>query len=156
MSDQFIKSLAERRAKELFTKEFFLSCTDSWYGDEELEFESYKVGVNERHPTPEEINKYMAWLQEFKDSYQDSFYGIENAVCAYSAIIDNLRDIVDSIEEFKNKYKEFECPADISLKLKEAGNYFVNIHNELLPIYNEKVEKLNKENDKRTIEGEDK
>lgn len=139
MSDDFIKTIATNRAKELFTKEFFNICTDSWYLDEKFRFESFKVGKDQRKPTEEESDKYMGWLQLYKDNYQDNYFSIENAVCSYSQIIDEIRDIVEQIEEYKKRYKDFECPVDITLKLKQVGNYFVNIHNELLPIYNAKV-----------------
>ena len=147
MSDKFIKDLAERRAKVLFTKEFFLTCTDSWYGDEELEFESHEVGINGRHPSPDEVDVYMDCMQKLKNEYQDKFYSVENAVCGYSSIINALRDVVENIEEFKKKYKDFECPDEMTLKLKQVGNYFVDAHNELLPLYNDRVKDLYKDED---------
>lgn len=139
MSDKFIKAIAEKRAEKLFTKEFFKTCTDSWYLDEQFEFEGHEVGINGRHPSPEESDKYMGYMVKLKDKYQDDFFSTENTVCAYSTIIDELRDVIDYIEKCKEKYKDFECPADITLKLKQVGNYFVNIYNELLPIYNDRV-----------------
>lgn len=144
MTDAFIKSLAEIRAKELFTREFFETCTDSWYGDEVFRFKDFKVGKESRQPTEEETDKYMGWMLKLKDIYQDNFYDIENAVSAYGDIIDKLRNILNEIEECKKRYKEFECPDDITIKLKQVGNYFVNIHNELLPIYNSKIKKNGK------------
>ena len=139
MSDKFIKAIAERRAEKLFTKEFFRTCTDSWYLDEQFEFEGHEVGVNGRHPSPEESDKYMGYMIKLKDKYQDDFFSTENAVCAYSGIIDRLRDIIESIDEFNTKYKEFECTDGIIKNIKNIGNYFVYKYNELLPIYNKKV-----------------
>lgn len=144
MSDEFIKSLAEIRAKELFTREFFETCTDSWYGDEVFRFKDFKVGKESRKPTEKEVDKYMGWLQKLKDIYQDNFYDIENVVSAYGYIIDKLRNVLNGIEECKKRYKKFECSDDITLKLKQIGNYFVELYNTELPVYNDKVRKNEK------------
>lgn len=129
MNNDFIKSLAELRAKELFTKDFFRTCTDSWYLDEVFRFKNQHVGKNGRKPTEIEVDKYMICMQLFKDSYQDNYFGIENALVSYSQIIDGLRDILKQIEECKKKYKNFTCPDDIITEINQVGNYFVNMYN---------------------------
>ena len=139
MSEDFIKNIALARAKKLFTKDFFETCTDSWYEDERDWFENCEVGKERKNPSEKDVSIYMSNMQEQFNIYQDNYFGIENAVCSYGHIINEIRDIVEQIEEYKKRYKEFECPDDITLKLKQVGNYFVNIHNELLPIYNSKV-----------------
>lgn len=47
MIDDFIKSLAELRAKEIFTKDFFRTYTDSWYLDELFRFENQCVDTKD-------------------------------------------------------------------------------------------------------------
>lgn len=126
----FIETLAECRAKELFTKEFFETCTDSWYGDELNRFMYYtKIGKESRKPTEEEIDAYMSFLCNFKDEYYDNLFTIKNALGYYGAIINRLREVVDIIDEAKNKSKAFECTDDIYNHLKSIGNYFVNKYN---------------------------
>ena len=135
LSDDFLKTLAENRAKELFTKEFFETCTDSWYGDEFFEFKAKKVGIKSRKLTDDEAYKYMGWLQEYKNIYQDNYYATENAMGLYHAIIDYLHEIIDNIEEGKKRYKAFECDQEITAKLKFVGNYFVDKYNSEYVIY---------------------
>lgn len=130
MTDKFIKQIAELRAKELFTKEFFETCADSWYGDEFFEFKAKEVGMKRRNPTDDEAYKYMGYLQKLKDKYYDEFFTSENAFTQYSVIINKIQDILDLIEEGNNKYKAFECGPDITLKIKQVGNYFVDKYNE--------------------------
>ena len=126
----FIETLAECRAKELFTKEFFETCTDSWYGDELNRFMYYtKIGKESREPTEEEIDAYMSFLCDFKDEYYDNLFPIENMLGYYAPIINRLREVVDIIDEAKNKSKAFECTDDIYYHLKSIGNYFVNKYN---------------------------
>lgn len=142
MSDEFIKKIAELRAKELFTKEFFETCTDSWYGDERTEFEAnHRVGVKQRKPTEDEVYKYMGYLQKLKDEYCDNIFGPSNALGSYAAIIHYFREIVDYIEKECPKYKRFECDPEILKQIKEIGNYFVNKYNTILPEHNVLVSK---------------
>lgn len=129
MTDLFIKKLAEKRANEIFTKEFFETCTDSWYGDELNRFMYYKVGKESREPTEEEIDTYMGFLCDFKNEYYDNLFTIENMLGYYAPIINRLHEIVDIIDEAKKKSKSFECPDDILNNLKSIGNYFVNKYN---------------------------
>ena len=132
LSDSFIKHIAEIRAKELFTKEFFETATDSWYGDELNRFEGFEVGPMARKPYIEETNKYMSYLSQLKYEYYDNLFSSENAIGYYSPIINKLREIIDIIEEAKDKSKAFECSDDITLKIKQIGNYFVDKYNEEL------------------------
>jgi len=136
LSDSFIKHIAESRAKELFTKEFFETATDSWYDDEFNRFEGFEVGPGFRKPFKNEADIYMSYLSQFKDEYYDNLFSSENAMGYYAPIINKLRDIVDIIEEAKTKSKAFECTPDITLKLKQIGNYFVDKYNEELEIDN--------------------
>lgn len=136
LSDSFIKHIAESRAKELFTKEFFETATDSWYDDEFNRFANCEVTSQWRNPVEEEIDKYMTNMCRLKDEYYDNLYSSENAMGYYAPIINKLRDIVDIIEEAKTKAKAFECTPDITLKLKQIGNYFVDKYNEELEIDN--------------------
>ena len=53
----------------------------------------------------------------------------------YHAIIDYLHEIIDNIDECKKRYKAFECDPDITLKLKQIGNYFVDKYNLEYDIY---------------------
>ena len=136
LSDSFIKHIAESRAKELFTKEFFETATDSWYFDEMNRFEDFEVGPGFRKPFKKEVDIYMSYLSQFKDEYYDNLFSSENAMGFYAPIINNLRDIVNIIDEAKEKSKAFECPSDITLKIKQIGNYFVDKYNEELKIDN--------------------
>ena len=48
----------------------------------------------------------------------------------------SLREIYErGIEEGKKRYKAFECDPDITLKLKQIGNYFVDKYNLEYDIY---------------------
>ena len=136
LSDDFLKTCAETRAKELFTKEFFETCTDSWYGDEFFRFKG-EVTFNGKllKPSDNDAYKYMGWLQDYKNSYQDNYYTTENAMMQYHSIINKLHEILDEIEEGKKRYKAFECDPDITLKLKQIGNYFVDKYNLEYDIY---------------------
>ena len=60
LSDDFLKTLAELRAKELFTREFFETCTDSWYGDEFFRLKG-EVTYNGKllKPSDDDAYKYM-------------------------------------------------------------------------------------------------
>ena len=119
LSDDFLKTCAETRAKELVTKEFFETCTDSWYGEEFFRFKG-EVTFNGKllKPSDNDAYKYMGWLQDYKNSYQDNYYATENAMGLYHAIIDYLHEIIDNIDEGKKRYKEFSCTDDIINNLK--------------------------------------
>lgn len=136
LSNSFVKHIAEARAKEIFTKEFFENCTDSWYFDEMNRFEGFEVVPGFRKPFKSEVDAYMSYLSQFKDEYYDNLFSSENAMGFYAPIINRLRDIVNIIDEAKEKSKAFECPSDITLKIKQIGNYFVDKYNEELVIDN--------------------
>ena len=136
LSDSFIKHIAESRAKELFTKEFFETVTDSWYYDEMNRFETCEVTSSFRNPVEEEIDKYMTNMCRLKDEYYDNLFSSENAMGYYAPIINRLHEIIDIINEAKEKSKAFECTPDITMKLKQIGNYFVDKYNEELEINN--------------------
>jgi len=136
LSDSFIKHIAESRAKELFTKEFFETVTDSWYFDEMDRFEACEVTSSFRKPFKEEVDIYMSYLSKFKDEYYDNLFSSENAIGFYAPIINRLHEIIDIIEEGKEKSKAFKCTPDIIMKLEQIGNYFVDNYNEELEIDN--------------------
>ena len=71
----------------------------------------------------------MSFLCDFKDEYYDNLFTIENVLGYYGAIINRLHEVVDIIDEAKNKSKAFECTDDIYNHLKSIGNYFVNKYN---------------------------
>jgi hypothetical protein len=132
-SDDFLQTLAEIRAKELFTREFFETCTDSWYGDEFTRIK-HEVTFNNKllKPNNDDAYKYMGWLQD----YEDNYFASENAMCQYKGIIDKLHKIIDDIEEGNKRYRAFECSPEITAKLKVIGNYFVDKYNKEFAIYN--------------------
>lgn len=136
LSDDFLKTLAELRAKELFTREFFETCTDSWYGDEFFRLKG-EVTYNGKllKPSDDDAYKYMGWLQEYKNIYQDNYFAQENAMCQYNGIINKMHDILDNIDEGKKRYQVFECDPEIITKLKDIGNYFVNLYNKEYKTY---------------------
>ena len=136
LSESFIKHIAESRAKELFTKEFFETATDSWYFDEMGRFEACEVTSSFRKPFKEEVDIYMSYLSKFKDEYYDNLFSSENAIGFYAPIINRFHEIIDIIEEGKEKSKAFKCTPDIIMKLGQIGNYFVDNYNEELEIDN--------------------
>ena len=136
LSDDFIKTCAEIRAKELFTREFFETCTDSWYGDEFFRFKG-EVTFNGKllKPSDNDAYKYMGWMQEYKNIYQDNYFAQENAMMQYEVIINKLHKVLDDIDEGNKRYKAFECDPEIIAKLKFVGNYFVDKYNSEYAIY---------------------
>ena len=135
-SDDFLQTLAEIRAKELFTREFFETCTDAWYGDEFTRIK-HEVTFNKKllKPNNDDAYKYMGWLQDYKDKYEDNYFASENAMYKYKGIIDKLHEIIDDIEEGNKRYRAFECDPEITDKLKVIGNYFVDKYNKEFAIY---------------------
>ena len=129
MTNKYLKELAELRAKELFTKEFFETCTDSWYYDEFFEFKSKEVGPKKRKPTDNAAYKYMGYLQNLKDEYYDNLYSSEHAMEYYGDIISKFREIINTINVGKDKSKKFECTDDIYDNIRSIGNYFVYKYN---------------------------
>ena len=143
LSDDFLKTLAELRAKELFTREFFETCTDSWYGDEFFRLKG-EVTYNGKllKPSDDDAYKYMGWLQEYKDIYQDNYYTLENAMMQYEGIINKLHEVLADIDEGQKRYKGFNCTDDIINHLKSIGNYFVNKYNKDYKTYKENNKKF--------------
>ena len=78
----------------------------------------------------------MSNMCKLKDEYYDNLFSSANAMGYYAPIINKLRDIIDIIDEGKEKSKAFECTPDITMKLKQIGNYFVDKYNEELEIDN--------------------
>ena len=93
LSQDFLETLAEHRAKELFTREFFETCTDSWYGDEFFRLKD-KVTFNGKllQPSDDDVDIYMGILQKYKNIYQDNYFAKENAMYQYDEIINKLSD----------------------------------------------------------------
>lgn len=133
MSEDFIKNIALARAKKIFTRKFFETCTDSWYLDEKFYFEGLKVGINERKPTKKESNIYMKYLDELFDSYKDKFYSGPLAQDAYGKCIDCIDKILKVIEYGNNKYSEFNIDENTIKEIKRIGNIFVTKHNKFSP-----------------------
>lgn len=129
MSNEFIKHLAELRAKEIFTPEYFQHVTDSWYLDEKFKFKDHQVGIEGRKPTEKETDIYMKYLDELFDSYKDQFYGGPLAQDAYGKCIDHIDKILKVIEYGNTKYHLFEIDEETIQKIKDIGNIFVNKHN---------------------------
>ena len=68
LSNDFLKTLAELRAKELFTKEFFETCTDSWYGDEFFRLKgevTYNGIINKLHEVLDDIDEGQKRYKRF-------------------------------------------------------------------------------------------
>ena len=62
MTERFIKNLANSRADNIFTAEYYKHVTDSWYLDEKFRFEDLEVEPEGRKPTEEEADIYMKYL----------------------------------------------------------------------------------------------
>ena len=129
MSENFIKKLAELRANEIFTPEYFQKVTDSWYLDEKFKFKGHQVGTEGRKPTEKEADLYMKYLDELFDQYKDKFYGGPLAQDAYSKCIDYIDKILNVIEYGNKNYHLFEIDEETIRKIKDIGNIFVNKHN---------------------------
>lgn len=131
MTIEFIKKLAEIRAQEIFTPEYFEKVTDSWYLDEKFRFEELQVPPDWNGPSRQEADLYMKYLDELFDSYRDKFYGGPLAQDAYGKCIDYVDRILKVIEYGNNKYHLFEIDDNTIRKIKDIGNIFVNKHNSL-------------------------
>lgn len=124
MTQQFIEKLAEARAKELFTKQFYVNCSDSWYYDEWFEFEEKKIGVEARKPTQEEVEIYMAKLNRLFDDYEDIHFGEKYVKIAYKDYARNISNLLEEIEVDKIRYSKLSIDEDIMKKLVEIKEYF--------------------------------
>ena len=130
MSKEFIKKLAESRAAEIFTSEFYLHVTDSWYLDEKFRFEDLKVGPEGRKPTKKEADVYMGYMSDLFEKYRDKWYGDVLAQDYYAKCIGFFHQILDTIEIGNKTYSQFNIDTETINKIKEIANIFVYKHNE--------------------------
>ena len=125
LSKEFIQKLAQVRADELFTKDFYQTVTDSWYLDEKFRLDFMRVGKERRRPTEEEIDIYMDFLSEYFDSYKEKIYSCELAQDCYGKCIDEFRKIFEFIEYGNKNYSKFEIDEQTIKNLKDIANVFV-------------------------------
>jgi len=130
MKKEFVYKLAELRADEIFTKEYFLHVTDSWYFDELAEFKSKKYGIDGRRPTKQENEWYGDAISDLFDKYKEKFYAGELAQDCYGRCIDNFDKIFKCIEYGNKYYSKFNIDEETIQKLKDLANIFVYKHNE--------------------------
>ena len=85
LSQDFLETLAEHRAKELFTREFFETCTDSWYGDEFFRLKG-KVTFNGKllQPSDDDVDIYMG-------TFSKSFAALGGFIATDSVTANYLR-----------------------------------------------------------------
>ena len=129
MSETFIQKLAEARAEEIFTKEYYQHVTDSWYFDEKFLFEDLKVVTKGRKPTKNEADVYMSYLCDLFEKYRDKWYGDVLAQDYYGKCIGFFRQILDTIEIGNETYSQFNVDTETINKIKDIGNIFVEKHN---------------------------
>ena len=130
MTESFIQKLAKSRAEEIFTAEYYLHVTDSWYLDEKFRFEDLQVGPKSRKPTKKEADIYMGYMQDYFDEYKEKFYAGPLAQDAYGKCIDYISKILKVIEYGNEHYSQFNIDEETIQKLKNIGNIFVYKHNE--------------------------
>ena len=130
MSNEFIKKLAELRAKEIFTAEYYKHVTDSWYFDEKFLFEDAQIGPEGRKPTKKEADIYMGYLLDLFEEYRDKWYGDALAQDYYARCIGFFHQIFDTIEIGNKTYSQFNIDEETIHKLKDLANIFVYKHNE--------------------------
>lgn len=130
LTESFIKKLAEIRANEIFTPEFYQHVTDSWYLDELFNFENHQIGIESRKPNKNEKDLYMKYLSDYFDEYEDRFYPDGLAQSCYGSCIDNFKKIFDLINYGNKKYSNFNIDEETIQKLKDIANIFVTKHNE--------------------------
>ena len=129
MTESFIQKLAKSRAEEIFTAEYYLHVTDSWYLDEKFRFEDLQVGPKSRKPTKKEADIYMGYMQDYFDEYKEKFYAGPLAQDAYRKCIDYMHKIFDVIKYGNEHYSQFNIDEETIQKLKDIGNIFVDKHN---------------------------
>lgn len=130
MGKEFILSLAQKRAEELFTPEFFQRVTDSWYLDEKFRFECSQHELENSYPSKYEADIYMKYLDDLFIEYEDKFYPYGLAQNCYGECINNFRNIFELIDYGNKTYSQFNIDEDTIKKLKELANIFVYKHNE--------------------------
>ena len=129
MTESFIRKLAEARAEEIFTPDYYKHVTDSWYLDEKFRFEDLKVGPEGRKPTKKEADVYMKYMNSFFQEYADKYYGDALAQNAYGECIDYFRKVLNIIDEANKKCSQFNIDKETIDKIKDIGNIFVEKHN---------------------------
>ena len=130
MTERFIKNLANSRADNIFTAEYYKHVTDSWYLDEKFRFEDLEVEPEGRKPTEEEADIYMKYLCEYFEQYKDKWYGDALAQDYYGRCIGFFHQIFDTIEIGNATYSQFNIDEDTIKQLKTIANIFVKKHNE--------------------------
>ena len=125
MTKEFVEKLAQMRAEEIFTKEYFTQVTDSWYFDELHEFKSHKYGIEGRRPTKQECEWYSDAISDLFDKYKERFYAKELAQDCYGKCIDCFRKIFKYIEFGNSNYSKFDINEETVQKLKDLANIFV-------------------------------
>lgn len=117
ISIDIVEEMAEDRAEELFTEDFFDTMTDSWYLDEVFKFE--ENGLDD-----EDTSRYMDVLVRLKDVYYDRLFPNQrsNAACMHFA--NELSAVVAGIEEAKGKLSGFNVDDTVTDKLADVINTF--------------------------------
>lgn len=130
MEKEFILKLAQKRAEELFTTDFFHHVTDSWYFDEKLRFEHSRVDLENSHPTKDDVDIYMKYLDDLFREYENKLYSYELAQNCYGTCINHFTKILKIIDYGNKTCSQFNIDEDTIKKLKELANIFVYKHNE--------------------------
>ena len=130
MEKEFILKLAQKRAEELFTTDFFHHVTDSWYFDEKLRFEHSRVDLENSHPTKDDVDIYMKYLDDLFREYENKLYSYELAQNCYGTCINHFTKIFKIIDYGNKTCSHFNIDEDTIKKLKELANMFVYKHNE--------------------------
>ena len=130
MEKEFILKLAQKRAEELFTTDFFHHVTDSWYFDEKLRFEHSRVDLENSHPTKDDVDIYMKYLDDLFREYENKLYSYELAQNCYGTCINHFTKIFKIIDYGNKICSQFNIDEDTIKKLKELANIFFYKHNE--------------------------
>ena len=93
MNKEFILHLAQKRAEELFTPEFFQHVADSWYLDEKFRFECSQHELENSYPSKYETDIYMKYLDDLFIEYEDKLYPYGLAQNCYGECINHFRNI---------------------------------------------------------------
>ena len=111
-------------------EKYFQHVTDSWYFDEKLRFEHSRVDLENSHPTKDEVDIYMKYLDDLFIEYEDKLYPYELAQNCYGECINHFMNIFELIDYGNKTYSQFNIDEDTIKKLKELANIFVYKHNE--------------------------
>ena len=129
MEKEFILKLAQKRAEELFTTDFFHHVTDSWYFDEKLRFEHLRVDLENSNPTKDDVDIYMKYLDDLFREYENKLYSYELAQNCYGTCINHFTKIFKIIDSGNKTCSHFNIDEDTIKKLKELANIFFYKHN---------------------------